>query len=99
MSGTPFPVESGHVLAFARSLGADPDPGSVQVPLTFPIAFSQFDPNWPLRLRPDRPWNGSGSGPGVAGSGGGLHAEQEFEYLRPLRVGETLTAHKGEGRS
>ncbi|MEV4531036.1 hypothetical protein, partial [Streptosporangium sp. NPDC049304] len=29
-----------------------------------------------------------------SGGGGGLHAEQEFEYFRPLRIGETLTARK-----
>lgn len=96
MTGTPFPIEQGHVRAFARSLGEETD----QVPPTFPIAFAQFDPDWGLRMRPDRPWNGSGSEPGVSsGKGGGLHAEQEFEYFRPIRVGETLTARKREGRT
>ena len=53
-------------------------------------------------MRPGQPWNGSGAGPGGTSGGGGrggLHAEQEFEYLRPLRVGETLTVHKRAGKT
>lgn len=96
MTGIPFPIEQGHVRAFARALGEDAD---VVAP-TFPIAFAQFDPDWGLRMRPGVPWNGSGAGPGVSSGGaGGLHAEQEFEYFRPIRVGETLTAVKREGRT
>ncbi|GIH22549.1 hypothetical protein Aph01nite_08590 [Acrocarpospora phusangensis] len=93
---TPFPIERGHVLAFARALGEDTD----AVPPTFPIAFAQFDPDWPLRMEPGRPWHGSGAEPGAAGQGsGGLHAEQEFEYFRPIRVGETLSARRSDGRT
>ncbi|MFC6086902.1 FAS1-like dehydratase domain-containing protein [Sphaerisporangium aureirubrum] len=96
MTGTPFPIERGHVLAFARALGEEGD----AVPPTFPIAFAQFDPDWPLRMTPGRPWNGSGAEPGVSSGGpGGLHAEQEFEYFRPIRAGETLTARRREGRT
>ncbi|MEO3798491.1 MaoC family dehydratase N-terminal domain-containing protein [Nonomuraea sp. B1E8] len=96
MTGIPFPIEQGHVRAFARALGEDAD----VLPPTFPIAFAQFDPDWGLRMRPGAPWNGSGAGPGVSsGGGGGLHAEQEFEYFRPIRVGETLTARRREGRT
>jgi MaoC dehydratase-like protein len=95
MTGTPFPIEQGHVRAFARALGEDAD----VVPPTFPIAFAQFDPDWPLRMRPGEPWNGSGAEPGSSSGGGGLHAEQEFEYFRPIRVGESLTARKRPGRT
>lgn len=95
MSSQPFPIEQGHVQAFAMALGEDP----AGIPPTFPIAFAHADPDWPLLMRPGRPWNGSGAGPGIAGSGGGLHAEQEFTYHRPLREGETLTAHKEQGRT
>ena len=55
--------------------------------------------SWPLVMRPGQPWHGSGAEPGVKKGGGGLHAEQEFEYFRPLRVGETLTVHKRQGRT
>ncbi|GAA0440516.1 hypothetical protein Acor_12630 [Acrocarpospora corrugata] len=96
MTGIPFPIERGHVLAFARALGEE----TAAVPPTFPIAFAQFDPDWPLRMQPGKPWNGSGAGPGVSSNGtGGLHAEQEFEYFRPIRVGETLSARRGDGRT
>src|SRR5262249_34835319 len=95
MSGTSFPIEEGHVRAFALALGEDVD----VVPPTFPIAFAHVDPEWPLRMRPGEPWNGSGAEPGVSSGGGGLHAEQEFEYLRPIRVGETLMARKRQGRT
>ena len=96
MSGVPFPIEQGHVRAFARALGED----AVVVEPTFLIAFAQFDPDWPLRMRPGQPWNGSGAGPGESsGGGGGLHAEQDFEYFRPIRVGETLTARKRQGKT
>lgn len=93
-----FPIEYGHVLAFARALGADPPADGV--PPTFPIAYAHFDPDWPLRMRPGQPWHGSGAEPGGGGSGGGgLHAEQEFEYFRPMRVGEALAVRKRRGRT
>jgi hypothetical protein len=96
VTDVPFPIEQGHVRAFARALGEDAD----VVPPTFPIAFSQFDPDWPLRMKPGEPWNGSGADAGRSSGGtGGLHAEQEFEYFRPIRVGETLTARKRQGRT
>ncbi|MGI5132901.1 AMP-binding protein [Pseudonocardia sp. CA-107938] len=94
-TGQPFTVESGHVRAFARALG-DAGPG---IPPTFPIAFAHVDEDWPLVMRPGRPWHGSGAGPGESRGSGGLHAEQEFTYHRPLGEGETLTAHKRAGRT
>lgn len=107
-----FPIEAGHVLAFARAVG-DPNPvfvdadaaanaglAGVAAPPTFVQAGAQFDPDYALRPRPDVPWFGSGSGPGFANSnGGGLHAEQHFEYHRPLLVGDVLTASSTEGRT
>jgi hypothetical protein len=110
-----FPVEAGHILMFARSIG-DPNPiyrdaeyaaanevGGIIAPPTFVQASAQFDDDWPLRWSPDKPWHGSGKEatslppkPADAGDGGGsggvgLHAEQHFEYHRPLRAGEVLT--------
>jgi hypothetical protein len=60
-----FPIEAGHVLMFARSIG-DPNPvytgaaGEVIAPPTFVQASAQFDPDYPLRPRVGRPWFGSG---------------------------------------
>jgi acyl dehydratase len=100
-----FPVEAGHILVFARAIG-DPNPaytdpdaavnqpsGAVVAPPTFPQASVQFDPDYRLRLRPDRPWFGSGrepSGDPDRPSGTGMHAEQHYEYHRPPRAGDVL---------
>jgi MaoC dehydratase-like protein len=111
-----FPVEAGHVMMFARSIG-DPNPiysdpayaaasevGTLIAPPTFVQASAQFDDDYPLRPKFDRPWFGSGrtpttpseasSGGGGSGGGGGtgLHAEQHFTYHRAVRVGDVLTA-------
>jgi hypothetical protein len=67
-----FPIEYGHVLMFARSIGdtnpiyADPDyaagteVGGIIAPPTFVQASAQFNPDYGLRPHPDRPWHGSG---------------------------------------
>lgn len=130
-----FPVEYGHVLMFARSIGdtnpiySDPDyaagteVGGIIAPPTFVQASAQFDPDYGLRPHPDRPWHGSGKEPsglmrrregaeegsGGGGSGGGgrsgggggsgLHAEQHYEYHRPVRVGDVLTATTRRGET
>jgi N-terminal half of MaoC dehydratase len=100
-----FPVEAGHIMLFARAIGdanpayygamsgADPVPA----PPTFVQASAQFDPEYFLRPKLGEPWFGSGrNATGVVradgGGGGGLHAEQHFEYHRPLRAGHVLTA-------
>ena len=92
-----FPVEAGHVLMFARSLGATDPEGGLPVPgdpapPTFANASAQFDPCYPLRPQPGTPWHGSGADAGLVKEGaGGLHAEQHFTYHRPLRVGDVFT--------
>ncbi|MGH9210857.1 MAG: FAS1-like dehydratase domain-containing protein [Acidimicrobiales bacterium] len=70
-----FPIEAGHVLMFARSIGdpnpvySDPDSeaaravGAVLAPPTFVQASAQFEPDYPLRPKPGRPWFGSGREP------------------------------------
>jgi acyl dehydratase len=120
-----FPVEAGHIMMFARSVG-DPNPiyydvdyaqqtevGGIIAPPTFVQASAQFDPDYPLRPKIGEPWFGSGreptgatsAGDGGAGSGGGggggtgLHAEQHFEYHRPLRAGDVLSAETRVGKS
>lgn len=127
-----FPVEYGHVLMFARSIGdtnpiySDPDHaagtevGGVIAPPTFVQASAQFNPDYGLRPHPDRPWHGSGKeasglrrsssgsggssgggggGGGRSGGGSGLHAEQHYEYHRPLRVGDVLTSTTRPGET
>jgi hypothetical protein len=70
-----FPVEAGHILLFARSIGdANPiysdeeharttEVGHVIAPPTFVQASAQFDPDWPLRPKIGEPWFGSGKEP------------------------------------
>jgi acyl dehydratase len=82
-----FPIEAGHVMMFARSIG-DPNPiycdeayarasevGSIIAPPTFVQASAQFDDAYPLRPKIGAPWFGSGREPtGVTrspGTGGG----------------------------
>src|SRR6187551_1192296 len=120
-----FPIEAGHVLMFARAIG-DPNPiyadadvaaasevGVIPAPPTFVQASAQFDPDYPLRPKPGKPWFGSGreptgskrdvgttasAGKGDGGGGTGLHAEQHFEYHRPLRPGDVLHAEHRDGK-
>lgn len=81
-----FPIEAGHVMMFARSVGdANPayydeeyarttEVGAIPAPPTFVQASAQFDPDYPLRPKIGEPWFGSGREPtGVKkdGSGGG----------------------------
>ena len=102
MAKITFPVEAGHIMLFARAVG-DTNPvyqdaeaakrtevGGIIAPPTFPQAVAQFDPDYPLRWRPNQPW---------FGSGGGLHAEQHFEYHRPLRPGDVLTVETKPGNT
>lgn len=102
-----FPVEATHIMMFARAIGdysaefhdadaaANTDAGGIMAPPTFPQAVAQFDPDYHLRLKPGQPWFGSGANPsGIEGkpaSSGGLHAEQHFEFIRPVRPGDVLT--------
>lgn len=79
--------------------------GSIIAPPTFVQASAQFDDEYALRPAIGKEWFGSGKeatgitkksggsgGGGGGGNGGTLHAEQHYEYHRPLRAGEVLTA-------
>jgi acyl dehydratase len=70
-----FPVEAGHIMMFARSVG-DPNPiyydegyaqqtevGGIIAPPTFVQASAQFDPDYPLRPKIGERWFGSGREP------------------------------------
>jgi MaoC dehydratase-like protein len=77
--------------------------GGIVAPPTFAMAGSQFDPDNPLRPRPGEPWFGSAREPSgrvredAGGGGGVLHAEQVFEYHRPMRPGMELTGQQRPG--
>lgn len=82
-----FPIEAGHIMMFARSVGDankiyyDQDyangsePGTIIAPPTFVQASAQFDPDYFLRPKIGQEWFGSAKGPtGITqreGSGGG----------------------------
>lgn len=82
-----FPIEAGHIMLFARSIGdANPiyydaehaketEAGAVIAPPTFVQASAQFDPDYFLRPKIGEEWFGSAAGPtGITkkeGSGGG----------------------------
>ncbi|MCL2395815.1 MAG: MaoC family dehydratase N-terminal domain-containing protein [Acidimicrobiaceae bacterium] len=84
---------------YARAEGFE----NVLAPPTFATAEIHFDPTSGLRRRkrtspaPEAPSSEGGASSGGGGSGGGggggtgLHAEQHYEYHRPLRVGDVLT--------
>ena len=88
--------------------------GGIIAPPTFVQASAQYDPDYPLRPRPGTPWFGSGATPtgrvtdnetSTEGSvpkpsgGTGLHAEQHYEFHRPVLAGEVLTLTARAGRS
>jgi len=79
-----FPVEAGHILMFARSVGDEnpvyvdeeaaknTEPGGIIAPPTFVQSSAQFDPDYFLRPKLNQPWFGSGKNPtGVTRQGGG----------------------------
>ena len=94
---------------------ADPDHAAgaevsgIIAPPTYVQSSAQFDPDYPLRPQLGEPWFGSGGQPtgrvataepsGTGGRGTGLHAEQHYEYHRPLRVGDVLSAVTRQGES
>lgn len=113
MAKITFPVEASHIMMFARAIG-DENPvyhhadkasavGGIIAPPTFAQAASQFDPNSSMRPKQGEKWFGSGKTPtGIEGkpsSAGGLHAEQHFEYVRPLRPGDVLTTETRPGKT
>lgn len=83
-----------------RDHAAASEVGTIVAPPTFVQSSAQFDPDYPLRPKLGEPWFGSGRTPtGRAstrerkgGGGTGLHAEQHYEYHRPLRAGDVLSA-------
>ncbi|MBN1382015.1 MAG: MaoC family dehydratase N-terminal domain-containing protein [Deltaproteobacteria bacterium] len=80
--------------------------GGVIAPPTFVQSSAQYDPDYFLRPKIGQPWMGSGKEPtGIkpgqgsgGGSGRGLHAEQHYEYHKPMRPGEVLYATVKPGK-
>ncbi|MBV8681722.1 MAG: MaoC family dehydratase N-terminal domain-containing protein [Caulobacteraceae bacterium] len=86
MAAKTFPIEAGHIMMFARSVGDDnkvyydedhakgTEAGGIIAPPTFVQSSAQFDPDYFLRPKVGQPWFGSGKNPtGVdrsAGDGG-----------------------------
>jgi acyl dehydratase len=107
--GDPNPIYSDAEYA------AKSEVGGIIAPPTFVQASAQFEPDYGLRPKIGEPWFGSGKEPtgikrrekGEAKSGarpsgaaaGGLHAEQHFEYHRPLRAGEVLESETKRGKT
>ena len=102
-----FPVEATHIMMFRRSIGdysvADTGTEQTAAPPTFPQAAAQFDPDYFLRIKPGEDWFGSGKDPsgvkGTPASSGGLHAEQHFEFARPIRPGDALSVVTKPGKT
>jgi acyl dehydratase len=102
--GDPNPVYSD------AGYAATTEVGGVIAPPTFIQSSAHFDPDYPLRPKPGEPWFGSGGTPtgrpaagssGVSGTskrGTGLHAEQEYEYHRPVRPGDVLRSETRPGQ-
>lgn len=94
VSGLRFAIEQGHVLAFARAIGeVPPGPGEVGPP-TFTACSVQHDPEHMRGMVP-----AGALAAAIAAGGTVLHAEQHFEYLAPVRVGQVLTVVEREGRN
>ena len=96
--------DSNSVYADADSLAARAA-GGILAPPTFTQAADHYDPHYDRRVEPDAPWFGSGrepisapDGPFNSEGGSGFHAEQRFEYHKPLRAGEELTVEVKPGR-
>jgi len=110
-----FPVEASHIMMFARAIGdtnpvyhdaaaaRQSETGGIIPPPTFMQAVAQFDPEYRLRPKPGEKWFGSGkTASGIDGkpaTAGGLHAEQHYEYHRPVLAGDVLTAEIKTGET
>ena len=113
MTKITFPVEASHIMMFARSVddpnpvyhdaeaAKTTEVGGIIASPTFPQSVAQFDPEYFLRPKHGQTWFGSGkTATGLTekpASSGGLHAEQHFEYHRPLRPGDVLSVESRAG--
>ena len=105
-----FPIEASHIRMFAYAIGDDSPIFSdaryareqgfdaVPAPPTFAVADVHFDPESPLRRRSSRSAS-AGAPAAPSGGGTGLHAEQHYEYHRPLHAGDVLTKVSFPGKT
>ena len=104
-----FPVDAAQIMLFARAIGDETAafndiarPETMVAPPTFVEVLQHFIPDYHVRPKPGQPWFGSGATPtGVPGRQTGtttMHAEQHFEYHRPIRPGDTLIATSRPGK-
>jgi acyl dehydratase len=108
-----FPVEATHILMFARAIGddnlafSDSDSaearavGGIVAPPTFTIAAMQFDPEYRFRPQEGLTWPSAEPNAGGDPDSGArlLHAEQSFDFFRPVRPGTVLNATGRQGES
>ena len=88
-TGLEWVVERGKIAEFARAVLNESNEHSkadAVAPPTFPQTLSFW------RAREARPRGGGGGAGGARDMRRVLHGEQEFEYVRPLRAGDVLTA-------
>lgn len=88
---------------FDEEAAKNTEPGAIIATPTFVQASAQYDPDYRLRPKSGEAWFGSGKEPsGVSGGGGavasGLHAEQHYEYHRPLKAGDVLSVVTKPGK-
>jgi len=100
-------VADGNPIYYDADHAATTEVGKIIAPPTFVQSSAQFDPDYFLRPKLDEPWFGSGAEPTgkpkdgsiSSGGGGGLHAEQHFEYHRHVSPGDVLSATVSDGKS
>lgn len=97
--GDPSPVYSDPEAAGDAGLAGVP------APPTFVMASAHVEPEYPLRPRVGERWYGSGreatgfAPDDIDPAAGMLYAEQHFEYVRPVLVGDVLTGTTRPGRT
>jgi hypothetical protein len=108
-----FPVEAGAIRVWAQAIDDD-NPAyfsetaaagiglsAIAAPPTFLQSAEHWAADSPVRPTRGQLWRGSGGGPGVApaATDSRLHAEQHYEYHRPVVAGDVLSARSVDGPS
>jgi peroxisomal enoyl-CoA hydratase 2 len=108
-----FPVEAGAIrvwahaiddenpLYFDESAAAAAGLRAIAAPPTFVQAVEHWVAQSQVRPTRSQVWRGSGRTPGIEpqGQDGRLHAEQHFEYHRPVVAGDVLSVRSVDGES
>ena len=87
MGGSSMVVERGKIMEFARAI-ADENPAYFSEDPPVPLTYTMAQAHWPAPT--------GGGGAKLASLGLNLlrilHAGQEYEYLKPVHAGDTLTS-------